>query len=635
MERIRMRKVESVLFGVALFFLVCSFERAFGQIATFAPQDPKIGDSITVVYNPAAKGATILKPSTLTLQALLLPALGITPVLLEIPMEQSGKMWKGSFTLDRKDARFLMYQFVSGDLKDDNVEQGWSGMVVGPDGRELEGTRYWRGIVLAFGGYQGFKCRKDAEAAKADMAKERRLFPDNFSAVNLSWYLETNPTPTEAAIARVKKEIGGELEHFRKNEDALPMILAWIEQTGQKAKADSLRAILISENPKGKVATISRLREISNEKDPLTRVNLLERCLVDFPMKDDELLANQRQLLMGYVQTRQYEKGYALLKSAPKLDPALYRTLTSDMIDEGVKMDQAVSWLDEGIQIVRKQEDDAKPTFMSSAEWKKNKASTLAGLLTVRGIGLSKLERNREAEPVLKEVYEMKHGEDVVVNENLINVYVANAKFKEAEKFGLDCIRKAKSNLKIVEKFRVAYKSVHGSLDGYDRTVKEVKLEEEASLLKGGINKPAPDFSLKDMNGATLTLNNLRGKVVVIDFWATWCAPCKASMPHLQKVYERYELYKTVAFLALNTAERIDGLRRESAVKKFMSDLKLTLPVVYDAGFETAQKFGVEGIPTRYVIDRTGKIQFMSVGFNSGEEMVDELITQIEVLLKH
>lgn len=229
----------------------------------------------------------------------------------------------------------------------------------------------------------------------------------------------------------------------------------------------------------------------------------------------------------------------------------------------------------------------------------------------------------------------MKHGGDLVVDENLINVYVATGKFKEAEKLGLDCIRRSKSNLKIVEKFRVAYKSVHGSFDGYDKTVKDAKLEEEASILKGGINKPAPDISLKDMNGATTKLSDLRGKVVVLSFWSAWCVPCKASLSQLQRVYERYESYKTVGFAAMNTSENITGQKREAAVKKFLADSRLTLPVVYDEGNTAAQRFGIEGIPSIVVIDKEGKVQFMRAGFKDGDETVNELIAQVEVLLRH
>jgi peroxiredoxin/tetratricopeptide (TPR) repeat protein len=556
-------------------------------------------------------------------------------VLVEIPMAKSGGVWRGTFILDQKEARFLLYQFVSGILKDDNIEQGWSGMVLGSDGKELEGARYWRGIVLAFGGHQGFKHRKDVAAAKADMAKERRTFPDNYFAVNIAWYLETNPIPTDAAIARIKKELRGELERYRKNEEALPMILVWLEQAGQKAKADSLRTILIAENPKGKVASAARAREISKEKDPLTKTNLVEKYLVDFPMKEDELLSNQRQLLTGYVQTGQYEKGYTLLKSSPKLDPALYRTLGSAMIEAGSNMDRAVDWLAEGVEIVRNQDDNAKASFITVAEWKKNHSNTLAGLLTTRGIGLSKLARNKEAEPVLAEAYVIKKGEDLVVNENLINVYVADGKFKEAEKLGLDCVGKGKSNLKIVEKFKVAYKNVHSSLSGYDKSVKDARSEEEISILKTGINKTAPDFSLKDTSGVSVRLSTLRSKVVVLSCWASWSVPCKTSLAQFQKVYERYEAYKTVAFVGMNTSEHTTGPKHEAAVKKFMADSKFTFPVVFDSLSTTAQKLGIEGIPTTIVIDKNGAIQFMNAGFKEGNEAVDDLITQIEVLLKH
>jgi peroxiredoxin len=630
-----MRKVDLKLVVAAWFLLSCSFEHALGQVATITPENPKIGDTITAVYRPAALGATILRPTALTLQVLILPVSGVTPLLVEIPMEKAGSVWKGTFTLEKMDARFLLYQFVSGDLKDDNVEQGWSGMVLGPDGKELGGARYWRGIVLAFGGQQGFKHRKDAAAAKTDMAKERRVFPDNYLAVNMAWYLETNPTPTDAAIGRVKKELRAELERFRKNEEALPMILVWFEQAGMKAKADSLRSVLIAENPKGKVASAARAREISKEKDLLTRTHLVEQYIADFPMKEDELLSNQRQLLMGYVQTAQYEKGYALLKSSPKLDPVLYRALASPMVEAGTNMDKAVDWLAEGVELVRKQDGNARAPFITIADWKKIHSNTLAGLLTTRGIGLSKLGRNSEAEPVLAEVYGIKNGEDVIVNENLINVYVANGKFKEAEKLGLTCIGKGKSNLKIIDKLKVAYKNVHGSLNDYDKSVKDARLAEEISILKTGINKLAPDFSLKDTNGVAVKLSNLRGRTVVLGCWASWCVPCRGSLAQYQKVFERYEAYKTVVFVSINTSEHSVGPTHEAAVKKFMANSKLTFPVVFDSLSTTAQKLGIEGLPTTIVIDKNGKIQFMNAGFKEGNEPVDELITQIEVLLKH
>jgi peroxiredoxin len=85
----------------------------------------------------------------------------------------------------------------------------------------------------------------------------------------------------------------------------------------------------------------------------------------------------------------------------------------------------------------------------------------------------------------------------------------------------------------------------------------------------------------------------------------------------------------------LNTSEIAKGAEREAAVKKFIAHSKLTFPVVYDNGVETAQKFGIEGIPTTIVIDKNGSIQFVTSGSKDNNEVVDDLINQIEVLLKH
>lgn len=615
--------------------LACCIESANGQIATFTPQNPKIGDVIIVTYAPGARVATIKIPTDLTLQTLILPEVGTTPVLIETPLQKADGLWKGSFTLQQKEARFLLHQFVSGDLRDDNVEQGWESLVVGSDGKALKGGHYWRGAVVAFGGYMGFKYHKNVMAAKAELTHERKLYPEDYYASNLAWYLETNPAPTEAGVARVKKELEEALRYFRYTEEALPMLLVWLEQTGQKPKADSLRQMIVAENPNGRVASVTRLREISKERDPAKRCQILEQYVAEVPMKEDELLAIQRQLLMAYVQAEQYDKAFGLLKSVPKLDPALYRNVASPMVEKGMNLDKAIQWLAEGIDIVRKQDESSKPHVSTKAEWKKTQTSTLASLLDTRGLGLSKLGKKDEAETALAEAYKLTNGEDLLITSNLMDAYVKNESFKKAEEIGLDCLRRGKTNQSIVEKFRTAYAKVHGSMAGYDKAVQEARAQEQDRLLKSGINKPAPDFSLRDMKGAAVKLSGLRGKVVVLDFWATWCGPCKASFPHLQKVFEVYKDYRNVAFLAMNTSEVVVGAARDSLVKKFVTDNKCTFPVVYDEGYTYAQKLGVEGIPAVVVIDRQRNIQFKTVGFSNGEEMVGNLVRQIEVLLKH
>jgi hypothetical protein len=83
--------------------------------------------------------------------------------------------------------------------------------------------------------------------------------------------------------------------------------------------------------------------------------------------------------------------------------------------------------------------------------------------------------------------------------------------------------------------------------------------------------------------------------------------------------------------LTLNTWENETGTKREDLVKKFMADNKYTFPVLYDEGF--VEKFGVEGIPTKFIIDKKGMIQFKSIGFDNGPKMIEEMTAEIDILL--
>ena len=131
----------------------------------------------------------------------------------------------------------------------------------------------------------------------------------------------------------------------------------------------------------------------------------------------------------------------------------------------------------------------------------------------------------------------------------------------------------------------------------------------EPSALEG---KPAADFELKDVDGKTVKLSDVKGSVVVLDFWATWCPPCRAGLPHLAAASEKYK-DKGVKVYAINQQEE-----RET-VTKFIAEQKLTLVTLLDTDGEVGRKYGVSGIPQTVVIGRDGKILKVFVGFDESD----------------
>jgi len=132
----------------------------------------------------------------------------------------------------------------------------------------------------------------------------------------------------------------------------------------------------------------------------------------------------------------------------------------------------------------------------------------------------------------------------------------------------------------------------------------------------------APDFQLQNLDGQTVSLGNLQGKPVLINFWATWCPPCRSEMPYIQEVYEEW-VNRGLVVLALNIGES------SSKVEEFMQNHNLSFIVLLDTKQDIAQRYNITGIPTTFFIDKDGIIQDKIIGAFQNKTQIENRLSKV------
>ncbi|WP_428329624.1 redoxin domain-containing protein [Mucilaginibacter sp.] len=599
---------------------------------------PAPGEKITFTYDPAGtavEGKKDIAAAVYYLDNKDFP-------VADISLKTSGKLLNGEIAVPAT-AKAFFIKISADEQVDNNNKEGYIYLVY-KDKKPVEGAYAAKAYLLSSGmGAYFAKTKTDVPESIALYKKEFELYPQSEKEYQSAYYMMLSRTPEYKAT--VNEKIGT----LEKSNDEKDLILAssllWMSKNVKGA--DSLNTIIKSKFPDGIAVKNELGTSFSREKDLAKKDSIYNVYITKYPEnKTDKnpIQENFRlQLAAAYLtkgDIANYNKYASQVKDKSNLAMSLNNTAyhwaeKDEHLDDAEKLSkQSLDILSEKIS------NPVGAPYSSASQVKKNNemsydmyADTYAYIL---------IKENKFAEALKYEQPVLDHSKtiDGEIYEHYIMILAGLGHYDKVKEYSEIAIKAGQGTATIKEDLKKAYVKTKGSENGYDTYYaaleNNAKLKAREELAKTMINKAAPEFALKDLDGNIVSLKDLKGKVVIVDFWATWCGPCKASFPGMQLAVNKYKDDPNVKFLFVDTWENGDSYL--DGVKKFIADNKYTFHVLMDEKngegrqAKVVSAYEVTGIPTKFIIDKTGNIRFKYIGYaGTPEKLLDEVTNMVDM----
>ncbi|HTO34968.1 MAG TPA: TlpA disulfide reductase family protein, partial [Flavobacterium sp.] len=495
--------------------------------------------------------------------------------------------WEGYIKIPDS-AKALAFNFKSGNTYYNNKNNGYTVNLYDENQKEIAGSNASLGnYFLRYGDAHGIKV--DKEKALLSFKTDIDNYPEVKDKLYLAYLNELNKLDNVTGKIIINKEIDSLQNKTELTEKEYSSLTNLYHILKDRVKADSINTIAAAKFPDGIAASSKILNSFFEERDLEKQITIFEAFSTKAKSKNDINLKDYMAETIAYKFLQNNDKESFLKYSAQISDKSslgmLYNNKAWDLVLKNEDLDFASNISNKSLELVKASE---KSPFVTESQHKKNTESTYFMFADTYAYILFKQGKMEEAikyqEPV---AYSIKKGKgDNGVIERYVEFLIVNKQYQDVETKAADFIKDGNGSAKTKEYLKQAYAVNKGSEEGFNDYLSGLeKVAEEniiAELRKKMIDEEAPNFTLTNLNQEEVSLSSLKGKTVIVDFWATWCGPCIQSFPGMQTAVDKYKDDTNVVFLFVDTWENGTPEENTKNVTNFIKKNKYSFNVLFD-----------------------------------------------------